>query len=154
MKSILDHIRATRTDVTWIKGPNGQGEYQWDNALPNQAEIASLVNSYNPNAPLTNKEIFDIKIEKSQEFGKFFVRDFGSDNMELLYSGQITYPQIMQMMTELEPMIARLYAGSLELAKVWIQTYKTTVAEIDRPYLNDSRINYYIAKIDEFLVTL
>jgi hypothetical protein len=114
--------------------------------------ITSIVNSHDSNK--TTKEVFNEKIQKSQEYGIEFVRDFGSDNMELLYSGQITYAQIMQMMTELEPMIARLYAGSLELAKVWIQTYQASTPEIDRPYLNDARITNYINKLNSFLATL
>jgi len=48
---ILDHIKQTRSDVTWIKGPDESGDYFWDTGLVNQSEIAALVSSFDPNAP-------------------------------------------------------------------------------------------------------
>ena len=51
-KSLMDHIKESRQDVEWLKGPDDNGNYLWDETLPNQSEISDLVLSFNPNIPV------------------------------------------------------------------------------------------------------
>jgi len=46
--TLLEHVQQTRADVTWITGPDINGNYDCDLALPNQSEIVAAVASWDP----------------------------------------------------------------------------------------------------------
>jgi len=74
LKTILDHVASTRSDVTWIKGPDANGIYSWDQSLPNQSEISDLILSFIPGQELPPRPT-DVAIHKHISGG----------NMELSY---------------------------------------------------------------------
>jgi hypothetical protein len=71
IKTLFNHIAETRPDVTWLKGPDSNGDYLWDLSLPNQSEISSLVDSFVPDQILGPKpsdiKLYDFILETSQD---------------------------------------------------------------------------------------
>lgn len=63
MKTLLDHVRLSRDDVTWIKGPDEGLEYLWDISLPDQGSIVGLLGSFIEGQPLP-PDPEDIKVFK------------------------------------------------------------------------------------------
>jgi len=48
VSSLLKWIQTQRPDVTSLKGPDQNGEYAWDDQLPDQQQIRDLIASYDP----------------------------------------------------------------------------------------------------------
>ncbi len=102
MSNILTWIQTQRNDVQWIKGPDVNGNYFWDNALPNQSEIRELVENYDPNFQLTEEQQKQRQREKDYlrykqrgEAKNGIIAEMAAGNMERVRSGVWTVSQLI-----------------------------------------------------------
>ena len=58
--TLLEHIQQTRPDVVWITGPDSEGNFSYDPALPDPSEIDALIESYDFEAAAEAQAIFGI----------------------------------------------------------------------------------------------
>lgn len=48
MATMFDWLNYNRPDLLTLHGPDSNGNYRWDESLPNQEEIANLIAQYTP----------------------------------------------------------------------------------------------------------
>lgn len=143
--NILDYIRQTRTDVTWIKGPNLSNQYTWDTSLPNQQEIIDLINSFQPSIP-TGVQIVSKIIEDAIVFGNSLIVEFAAENVIMGITQDGMTGTVRKRM---EQVILALSTGSLYDA---ISEAKAIPEQDkDTKYITNARLLQFVNKLETYL---
>jgi len=84
--SMLGWLNFNRPDVVWLEGPLQDGSYNWDESLPNQQEIVSLISSYDPNWENPDLPVEPDTIQTKKTFYPQFIKIDKTDSSEYLFS--------------------------------------------------------------------
>jgi hypothetical protein len=122
---MFEWLKYNRSDIKWLKGPDSEGNYEWDNSLPNQQEILDLIDSYDVN--WTNPNKIKVKIHN-------YINDSDYD----VFSPPKEHDYIIGLNTSLFP-VRNFYFGELQQVLWYSDIEKTNlVLRADMVYTRNS----------------